>query len=712
MNVNLRLLVASALTLLVGRASYASPNDTSFEDDVAVVLTPTRLKQAIGDIPGSVTVLTADMLDKYGVRSVPEALRLVPGMEVTQLSNGDYRIVYHGTNMFSQRRINVLIDGVAAFKSDVAFTDWSALPVSIDDIQRIEVMRNSGTASYGSNALLAIVNIITKDPHSTEGASARVTVGSRALRDGYIHVGGRMGEATSFRVSGQHMESRGFDQVAGFGHDSGFPDHDTVRTDRLTWKSSTELTAADQVELRFSALTSLQDQTKNDQYQATFPDVHTKESDISLIWRHEISERQELKVQAYQKERRHHESWVECLPAFAFYPQLGALWKANPDYVRAISVGKIPSGGTPNDDALLRSALLTIRLNGASAMANTCGDANNDFRERTRDIELQHTMVMSSDLRMVSGVGLRRDIAVSDTYFGGDIGNSTWRAFANVEYRPVAALNINAGGFYQRDSVTGSSFSPRAAINAHVDANNTFRLVVSRSDRMPDLYEQRLNWSYLVTNMSPPINSSGTAYFAQTAEAPGNLVPERMLSREIGYTGNFPAYGLVVDAKLFDDRLSDLVSERLNLDTFHPTNRGRVHLTGGELQVDYDGGSGWSAHGGYTRLNNSSNSLIEQTLYSRNSGVLAVSRLFDSGWRAALALYASSASLTGQSRYGRQDLTLSKLFHLGSESSMTPSLTISHLSERLTSTMFDDDRVTNNGYAHSTRYAATVRVAY
>ena len=431
MNANVRLLVAAALALMASRASYASSNDTSFDDDVAVVLTPTRLKQAIGDIPGSVTVLTADMLDKYGVRSVPEALRLVPGMEVTQLSNGDYRIVYHGTNMYSQRRINVLIDGVAAFRSDVAFTDWSTLPVSIDDIQRIEVMRNSGTASYGANALLAIVNIITKDPHATEGASARVTAGSRALRDGYVHVGGRMGDATSFRVSAQHTESLGFDQVAGFGHDSGSPDHDAGKTDRLTWKSSTELTPIDQVELRFSTLSSQQDQAKYDQYQATFPDVHTKESDISLIWRHEISERQELKVQAYQQERRHHERWVECLPAFAFYPELGALWKANPDYVRAISVGKIPSGGTPGDDALLRSALLAIRLNGTSAMANTCGDANNDFRQLTRDIELQHTVVMSRELRMVSGVGLRRDTAVSDTYFGGDVGNSTWRAFAN-----------------------------------------------------------------------------------------------------------------------------------------------------------------------------------------------------------------------------------------------------------------------------------------
>ena len=66
--------------------------------DLSVVLTPSRLRQSLADTPASVTVITSDMLQRYGIASIPEALRLVPGMAVTLTTGNDYRINYHGTN--------------------------------------------------------------------------------------------------------------------------------------------------------------------------------------------------------------------------------------------------------------------------------------------------------------------------------------------------------------------------------------------------------------------------------------------------------------------------------------------------------------------------------------------------------------------------------------------------------------------------------------
>jgi iron complex outermembrane receptor protein len=712
MNGTPRLVAAGALALLTVSPSHARTNDDPLSDDVSVVLTPTRLKQSIADVPGSVTVITADMLDKYGIRSVPEALRLVPGMEVTQLSNSDYRINYHGTNIYSPRRLNVLIDGVSAYRSAFARVDWTSLPVSIDDIQRIEVTRGPNSASYGPNSMEAIVNIITKDPQATDGAAVRATGGSRGLGEGYVRYSGRLGGSTRYRASAEHSENKGFDQVSGFGQLAAFRDHDAARADRFTWRSTTELTPRDQVDLRFSLVNSHQDQVAADQYQATFPDVGLKENDLSVTWRHTVSANQEFKVQAYQSEHKNREGWVECVPAFAFLPELGALWKANPDYVRAIAAGVQPSGGTAQDNALLHDALLAIYLRGAAAQQVTCGNTNNDYRERRRDIELQHTYVFSKALRVVSGVGLRRDEAVSQTYLGGTVGNTTWRAFFNMEYRPFDTTSMNAGGFYQKDSLTGSSFSPRLALNQRLNANNTVRFVLSRADRMPDIIEQRANWSYLTTNMTPPVTSSGSAYFAQSAQAAGNLDAEKMTSREIGYSGNFPQYGLMLDAKVFDDRLSNLVSQRLSLDVFRPTNEGEVRLRGAELQADLDLANGWSAHAGYTRLNNHANNLMEQTQYAKNSALLGVSRSFDSGWRAGLAVYWASAAPYGQSRYGRQDLTLSKVFRLGSRATLAPVVTVSHLSDPLTSAVYDVGQVQVSGYNSSMRYTGSIRVTY
>ena len=80
--------------LLAADADAALPTG-----NLPVVLTPTRLRQSLADVPGSVTIITADMIRDYGIHSVPDALRLVPGIIVTQVTGSDYRIGYHGGNV-------------------------------------------------------------------------------------------------------------------------------------------------------------------------------------------------------------------------------------------------------------------------------------------------------------------------------------------------------------------------------------------------------------------------------------------------------------------------------------------------------------------------------------------------------------------------------------------------------------------------------------
>ena len=85
------------------------------EQEIGVVLTPTRLKQAIRDVPASVTVIESATIRALGISSVADALRLVPGMAVGQGSGNDYRINYHGTNGMVPRRMQVLVDGMSVY---------------------------------------------------------------------------------------------------------------------------------------------------------------------------------------------------------------------------------------------------------------------------------------------------------------------------------------------------------------------------------------------------------------------------------------------------------------------------------------------------------------------------------------------------------------------------------------------------------------------
>ena len=185
------------------------------EPDATVVLTTTRLRQSLADTPASVTVITAAMLTKFGIRSVPEALRLVPGMAVTEISNHDYRINYHGTNISSPRRMNVLIDGMSVYRPTFAYVNWTALPVVMEDIQRIEVTRGPNSASYGPNSMLAIVNIITKHPKSVEGAEISVGAGSNDKVEAMARYAGNLNDSTSYRLTLARNQGKGVDNVVG-----------------------------------------------------------------------------------------------------------------------------------------------------------------------------------------------------------------------------------------------------------------------------------------------------------------------------------------------------------------------------------------------------------------------------------------------------------------------------------------------------------------
>ena len=706
-----RYLMTSVISMTALQA-HGQSSDFDIIDTNNVVLTPTRLKQPISEVPGSVTVITADMLTSYGINSIPEALRLVPGMAVTQTSGGEYTINYHGSNAVAPRRMNVLIDGISVYRSAFAQVDWTMLPVAIDEIERIEVTRGPNSASYGPNSMLAIINIITKHPNESAGTTLSGSIGTRNSRTATVRHGGAIGPSTNYWVTFDRRESSGFEQVRGYGFTLAGVDmhHDDQERNLLSFRSSTELGKDENLEFRLSALNAQQETPLIDEYTRSYPDVGLQERDVGVTWRKNLSPGHELQVTAYASRHTNKQSWVECLPTLGYLPELAPLWRANPDYVLAIIAGRTPSGGTARDNALALAALRAARALGAKALLPACGTTNQNYVENRADIEVQTTSVLSDSLRLVAGVGGRRDTAESATYLGGKVTNTTWRVFTNAEYRPVPSVVVNAGGFFEKDSLTGTSFSPRAAINKHLDSNNTVRFVLSRANRMPGIIEQRADWSYRTTGLNPALLGVTEANFAQTAQAPGNLDAEKNTSKEIGYTGNFPDRGLMVDAKLFDDRLTSLISERLTLVSFKPTNSNALRLRGAEVQLDYAPSPKWNIHAGYTYLDADATTPIELTQYARNTGLIAVSHLLPNDLRVSLAAYQNQGSGLGNSPYGKQDLTLSKQWRVGG-STVTPSFTITHLNETEVTSFYDVDKSVTNRIGSSMQYRVSIMVA-
>jgi iron complex outermembrane receptor protein len=312
---------------------------------------------------------------------------------------------------------------------------------------------------------------------------------------------------------------------------------------------------------------------------------------------------------------------------------------------------------------------------------------------------------------VVAGIGLRDDRGTSATFFGGTVSNTSRRAFGNVEYKPYAWLNLNGGGYFERDQLTGPAFSSRVGANFHLSNRHTIRIAYSQGTREPDIFEQRANWTYTATDLTPPLNGSSFGRFYQSARATGQLRDERIISREIGYVFREPAWGMLLDAKAFDDKLTDLISEKLQLQRFAPTNSNAVRLRGLELQTTLSPSHRWSLFLSYAFLRNSSTTELERTQYSSHSGAIGVSRALGDGWRLALAYYGATGDGLGQNYYGREDLTLSKTFKVAGKP-LSTSITLRHLDNRSVSFFRDFGDVLVSTYDDSFQIYSYVKLSF
>ena len=148
--------------------------------------------EPLEDSAAAVFVLTGDEIRSSGARSIAEALRLVPGLDVARSSAQTYAISARGFNATSADKLQVLLDGRSVYTPLFSGVFWDALDTYLGDIDRIEVIRGPGAALWGANAVNGVINIITKSARDTQGMSARASGGT--VERGFA--GARAGLAT------------------------------------------------------------------------------------------------------------------------------------------------------------------------------------------------------------------------------------------------------------------------------------------------------------------------------------------------------------------------------------------------------------------------------------------------------------------------------------------------------------------------------------
>jgi iron complex outermembrane receptor protein len=169
------------------------------------VTSASKKSQKLSESANAIFVITQDDIRRSGATHVADVLRMAPGLQVSKANSSVWRVSARGSfNGLFVNKLLVLVDGRSIYNMQISGTLWESLDVLLEDIERIEVIRGSGGALWGANAVNGIINIITKSAQDTQGYL--VTAGAGTVETGFAHLryGGKLGEDTTFRVYGKN----------------------------------------------------------------------------------------------------------------------------------------------------------------------------------------------------------------------------------------------------------------------------------------------------------------------------------------------------------------------------------------------------------------------------------------------------------------------------------------------------------------------------
>jgi iron complex outermembrane receptor protein len=562
----LLLLTASAALSLQAGADPLTEED--FFGEIPVVLSASRLSQPLSRAPAAVTVIDQDMIRASGFRDVPDLFRLVPGFNVAYTRDNTWGVGYHGLADAFSRRMQVLIDGRSVYTPGFGEVPWASLPLSIEDIQRIEVVRGPNAAAYGANAFFGVINIITKDPLEVQGGRSSLQVGEQGMRGALFRYGGGGGSDFRYRLSLSDQRRDRFDTQA-----------EKTTTRHLDFRSDYRISNSDELTVNL-ALSRGDWRQGRDREDDPLRSVDTGSEHFQARFRRVIDPATEWTLQFYH-------------------------FRLHKDDDFVFDETSIPLGPIAADLG---------------------------YTQWREDIEFQMITSPARQLRLAWGAEARWEGAESNGYFYqmDDRTGSMYRLFGNLEWLLSEQWVINTGLMAEHHYYTGLDFSPRLAINYMISNDHALRASISQGYRSPTFFE--------VEGDARLVSPTGFDWGQIFAPA-GNLRPEKILSREIGYVGHFKPLDLRVDARLFDDRVSNLIGSDDSTGPYIFSNSSFADIRGADIQARWQPDPRIDLILSYARVNIDSNDNdISNSAPWNNFSALGIFRL-PKGWEASASVY-------------------------------------------------------------------------
>ncbi|MDP2832550.1 MAG: TonB-dependent receptor [Pseudomonadota bacterium] len=412
------------------------PSELDYFAEQPIVLSVSRLGRSASQSPAAVTVIDRSMLEASGFRQLADVFRLVPGFQVAWVRGNLPVVTYQGLTSLYARRMQVLVDGRSVYNPAYGQVHWRALPVALDDIDRIEVVRGPNAANDGANAFQATIHIYTRHAAQDHGTEAAVSVGENSVLDGVLRHSGSH-EDLSWRITyldrqDDWLDSRYYSPTDGA--------HERFINLRLDWQASARDVAT--LESGYS-LGNWQNSTVG----YTFSPGQTTDFDSWYVqgrWRRVIDADNEWSAQL-------HHTWTRGIEEFTLPAPLTA-----PD--------------------------------------------NLNFWFQRDALEFDAVHRLSPVLRATWGAEVRYDAAWSANLTGVNQVLDGWmyRLSAAGEWSLSPDWLLHVGAMGERNYYGGAMLSPRLALNWQPAPGHGFRLAGSRAFRTPTFLEQNADFKLML----------------------------------------------------------------------------------------------------------------------------------------------------------------------------------------------------------------------
>ena len=181
--------------------------DASLEELMNIQITSVSKKeQKLSATAAAVYVITQEDIRRSGMTTIPDVLRLAPGVQVARIQEHLWAIAIRGFNNEFSNKLLVLVDGRSIYTDFSSGVYWDTQETLLENIERIEIIRGPGAAVWGANAVNGVINIISKSAQATPGGMVVAGSGNEELGFGGVQYGGALGPNAAYRVYAKYSQ--------------------------------------------------------------------------------------------------------------------------------------------------------------------------------------------------------------------------------------------------------------------------------------------------------------------------------------------------------------------------------------------------------------------------------------------------------------------------------------------------------------------------